>query len=582
MRVGQYGIIFFNGGYRTGKIEEISEYRAVLKFYDERRNKTYKISHLKDSVALISRRDLEENSVCVYRNTSSYGGVRGCIVEKILPEEKCIVLSLKVVNDSYVIYRDTVHVEELLLANLESAEVVAERFTLDARYTEDRENSILHRDCSQCGYIVRAVMPDTNQFLSGSGILEEECICNSCKGYPENRFICEKCDILKDFWQNCRVSHSYRTSVVCSAYDNICTPCARSLTVCNKCGEIDRDNSILLNDRMLCGICSEVVIQRIYELPDRTIHSDYHRVSDKFSKNKSKRHAGIEIECIHDWGHLNIPRGWRIVSDTSISDEEFGAEYVMTEPYNGDRLLSKIEDITDLIVNTGGYVDESCGLHIHVNGLDMKLEEMKNSLAIGKSMETWIYDMLPEDRKTSRYSQPLPDFNVEELMNISTYREFVEFWYHKISDAEITTDKYNSSRYRGFNVHSRFVNGTIEFRHHHGTLDFIPIEEWLKLCIAVVDTSFNMSKASKEILIGNPLDYSASDFFYAVGLPDFNYHYDKMKEKKSKGLQRSRPKPTAGLDPDPFLDDENSYRDVWAQMEDVGMIQERDSETITL
>jgi len=130
MRVGQYGIIFFNGGYRLGKIEEISEYRAVLKFYDERRNKTYKISHLKDSVALISRRDIEENSVCVYRNTSSYGGVRGCIVEKILPEEKCIVLTMKVVNDNYAIYRDTVNIEELLLANLESAEVIAERFTL--------------------------------------------------------------------------------------------------------------------------------------------------------------------------------------------------------------------------------------------------------------------------------------------------------------------------------------------------------------------------------------------------------------------------------------------------------------------
>ena len=581
MRIGQYGIIFFNGEQRIGEIQHIGEKTAVLEFYGRASQGRYKVSHPKDSILLVNQTHyIKENSVCMLRSSDTpQRRISGCIVEEISTnsvtgEEEYSIISRRDSEVGYELYRSKVLLDALSSVDTDTAQNVASRF-LSADCPQSLKSKILHRDCIQCGSSVSTLGSEWNQFLSGDEIPEENCICNECKRLESNTFCCEMCDQIKPFWKNCRMLHSRRACEVSSNYDYICHTCARGVPLCENCGTVSRVDSLIVDERRLCPVCSEQTVQLIYQHPARTVYPEIFSQSGEFSKTKSKRHAGIEIECIHDWGRLDVPMGWRIVSDTSISDEEYGAEYVMSRPLNGDKLLNKIERITSFINSTGGFVDESCGLHIHINGLDMKLREMKNCLAIGKSMETWIYDMFPPSRKKSRYSKPLPDFDVKELMGISTYSEFVKFWYHTISDTEISTGKYNNSRYRGFNVHSRFINGTIEFRHHHGTLNLISIEQWLKLCMAVVDTSFEMSKDSKEILIDSPLEYSASDFFYAIGLSEFNNHYNIMKEKVKTVKPKESPRTTPFLDPDPFLDDEFHYDE---DRHNLGMIEERDSD----
>ena len=86
--------------------------------------------------------------------------------------------------------------------------------------------------------------------------------------------------------------------------------------------------------------------------------------------------------------------------------------------------------------------------------------------------------------------------------------------------------------------------------------------------MAVVDTSFRMNKDSKEILIDNPLEYSASDFFYALGFSEFNNHYNKMKEKVKTIKPKESPRLTPFLDTDLILDAMDRHS--------LGMVQERD------
>jgi len=578
VRIGQRGIIFFNGECKVASIKGLGERKAILEFYDPRNETSYDVVHPRDSIMLINQGDIEENSICAYNGSENFGGLGGCIVEKI-DKEKCTVISVGIFEEGNRIFREEVSIRKLIPIEMDTALSVIHRFS-DAHCPEDIKHKALYRECTRCIANVSTINSQKNQFLSGfAGTLTEACLCNSCKELDDNQFVCQMCDNVRLFTRNCRVTHNYRTAIACREHHFLCRPCSRNISICNQCGSSNRRHHILLNDRILCRLCSEDAVKTICRHPERTVSTEHHRISDTFSKIESKRHAGIEIECIHDWGRLSIPSGWRIVSDTSISDGDYGAEYVMTNPHNGDRLLSKVENIVDFIFRTGGYVDDSCGLHIHINGLDMGLREMKNCLAIGKSMETWIYDMLPPSRKSSHYSQPLPEFDVKRLMSISTYSEFVEFWYHTISNTQITTRKYNESRYRGLNVHSRFVNGTIEFRHHHGTLNFMSIEKWIKLCMAVVETSFNMSKDSKEILIDSPLEYSASDFFFAIGLSEFNNHYNNMKEKFKTLKPKESPRTTPSLDPDPFLDAEFIYD---GDRHNLGMIEESDSETLRM
>jgi hypothetical protein len=47
--------------------------------------------------------------------------------------------------------------------------------------------------------------------------------------------------------------------------------------------------------------------------------------------------------------------------------------------------------------------------------------------------------------------------------------------------------KYNQSRYTGFNLHSLYYRGTIELRHHSGTINAQKIINWINLNLAILD-----------------------------------------------------------------------------------------------
>ena len=542
MRIGQQGIVFYNGDTRIGNITHIGEHSAVIEFSDNRNGRKYSVSHSKDSIIILSE-GIEKNTLCAFKEpNSAIRGSVGCIVEDISTNEitgdvECEIVSIKKAgeNERWEFYKDRVLLETLVSLQHDSVYRWAGKYATDGVYSpENFESKILCRDCNQCGNTI-SVTRDFAQYLSGSNFIQEEAsMCNVCRELEINIFKCKVCERNKPFRKSIRIGHNHRQCEILNSYDSICITCSRTVILCHNCWSVCDRDSLQIDDNILCEICSEQSIRLIYQHPSRTVRPRPFGSRGSFSKIKSRRHAGVEIECIHDWGRLSVPDGWRIVSDTSISDEELGAEYVMTRPLNGNRLLEKIEELTKFIFTTGGYVDRSCGLHIHINGLDMELEQMKNCLAIGKSMETWIYDMLPADRKTSRYSKPLPDFDVKELMNVSTYNEF---------------------------------------RHHHGTLNFLTIEQWLSLCMAVVDTSFNLSRTSREILINNPSEHSVSDFFYAIGLSSFNEHYNKMKEKTLTRKESQPPnEPTERAE---WIDAE-LFED--AHIQSLGMVQERDSE----
>jgi len=95
---------------------------------------------------------------------------------------------------------------------------------------------------------------------------------------------------------------------------------------------------------------------------------------------------------------------------------------------------------------------------------------------------------LPGNRATNRYSRPMSeDATTEEIMNVKTIGDFCQLWYSKMNGTAPTSEKYNESRYRGLNLHSRILHGTIEYRYHHGTLNSDNIRDWMLLCLAMSD-----------------------------------------------------------------------------------------------
>jgi len=222
---------------------------------------------------------------------------------------------------------------------------------------------------------------------------------------------------------------------------------------------------------------------------------------NSFEMNKSKTPASLEIELIgyedDDVEEFCPPNDWRIVSDGSLT--EGGVEMVMT-PKIGDYIGESIKDACEWASEMNLSPDGSCGVHVHTNALDLGVSEMKGIILTVKKLEDFIYQMVPQSREFERYSKRMADFKSKDLLKIVSAGELCKFWYEEMGKTQASDSKYNESRYRGLNVHSRFYMGTIEYRYHEGSRDPNRIFEWTKFCLAITDFGKNLLTKDKKIL----------------------------------------------------------------------------------
>lgn len=177
-------------------------------------------------------------------------------------------------------------------------------------------------------------------------------------------------------------------------------------------------------------------------------------VSDTFETNKDERMVGVEIEFLSLSSEVPKLDGLGITKDdASIHGKGKGIE-INTRPANGDRLLRNIDTICEKIKEVKGYVNKTCGLHVH---LDMKKTkytgQRANIFRAFSSFEESIHAMVSKDRRENRYCRPIPNgLNYEDFMG---------------------------DRYRSLNVSALSKYGTMEVRLHQGTVDPQKIKTWV-------------------------------------------------------------------------------------------------------
>jgi hypothetical protein len=140
-------------------------------------------------------------------------------------------------------------------------------------------------------------------------------------------------------------------------------------------------------------------------------------------------------------------------------------------------VLAKEVEITEVInkickvlnEQCGVRVDKSCGLHVHV---DMRNRKVEKAFANLVKMQHFLYAMLPANRRNSNYSYPVKGHEWRVL----------------------------PERYHGINNMAYSKYSTLEARMHSGTTDATKINNWIKFLVAIVEaaplTSVPMSMES--------------------------------------------------------------------------------------
>lgn len=199
--------------------------------------------------------------------------------------------------------------------------------------------------------------------------------------------------------------------------------------------------------------------------------------------------------------------------------EPWGAEYV-TGVLKGDSGLKHLHKIVSL-VSERCKVDDRAAFHVHIGSLKWNSEDIAFMYILGKMLEDEIFSMMPKSRKGNQYCKDIPNIPSSILNKLSTIKckssyknsikELYNYIFHIVgrngSPSSLLNkktqhpkgrhggyDRENDHRYSWlnftniiFNQRGSLDNKTIEFRVHPGTLSYKKIQNWIKICMGIVE-----------------------------------------------------------------------------------------------
>lgn len=164
---------------------------------------------------------------------------------------------------------------------------------------------------------------------------------------------------------------------------------------------------------------------------------------------------------------------WKVVSDGSLSGGN-GME-IVSPPMQGEASLQAIATVCRVLNDLGATVNRSCGLHVHVDAGNLSAPAMRKLAAIYIENENIIDSFMPMSRRASNnhFCNTLRSTNMTALATARNANEIA----HAIS---------HGNRYVKLNYTAFLRHGTVEFRHHSGTVDADKINKWLVTCLRLV------------------------------------------------------------------------------------------------
>lgn len=191
-------------------------------------------------------------------------------------------------------------------------------------------------------------------------------------------------------------------------------------------------------------------------------------------------------------------RVWKVMRDSSINPvrndstnaamDEYRVEFV-TPPLNYDD-IETLQTIVRKLRENGAKANNSCGIHIHVDGANHNPASLKKLINFMIARQDLIYDALEIGCRGSHWCKKLNANLLKEMKSCKnlTKEAAEKIWYSPANDEYrdgIDHQHYNPTRYHGVNLHSYFSKGTVEFRLFNSTLHAGKIKAYIQFCLAV-------------------------------------------------------------------------------------------------
>lgn len=185
----------------------------------------------------------------------------------------------------------------------------------------------------------------------------------------------------------------------------------------------------------------------------------YNCSRDRLARELSE--AGINV-TVERYNH-DTREHWKLVRDGSLTGSEtFELVSPILEGENGLRELEKVCWVLDLC---NVKVNDSCGLHVHMDAADFTMNTWKNLALSYKNIENVIDAFMPNSRRDNYYCKSLSSISNRRILEAGTINEL---------QAAFGNDRYHKVNLQAYSRHR-----TVEFRQHSGSTNFTKMSNWV-------------------------------------------------------------------------------------------------------
>jgi len=223
-------------------------------------------------------------------------------------------------------------------------------------------------------------------------------------------------------------------------------------------------------------------------------------------------------------------RRWKIVSDSSIRQENSNSSYAgpeyrceLVSPICNYEDIETIQEIVRAIRRAGAKVNESCGLHVHIDASQHTAKSLKNIANIMASKETMLFKALQvRPERIDKWCKKVEGKLLDELTKKrpKTIAEVKKIWYE---GRDGSYNHYHSSRYHALNLHSVFQKGTVELRMFNSTLHAGKVKAYIQLCLAISNQAKIQKGASRRETVSENPKFTFRTWLIRLGLNGEEY-----------------------------------------------------------
>ena len=172
--------------------------------------------------------------------------------------------------------------------------------------------------------------------------------------------------------------------------------------------------------------------------------------------------AGINVQ-VEGYNHTDHTDHWKLVTDSSLSGNN---TFELVSPIlHGEQGLEELEKVCWVLDLCNAKVNDTCGLHVHMDAAEFDLATWKNLILTYKRLEGVIDNFMPHSRRNNHYCKALTAITENSIKHARNIGELRAAFFH--------------NRYHKVNLEAYARHRTVEFRQHGGSTNFTKMSAWI-------------------------------------------------------------------------------------------------------